>query len=109
MQAVNFSATIGERSDINSLFGPLLAGEEVERLPVNTTYPDILCPLVFKSRSQCRKAGHCAIPEGFTDLRIGKRGHRVTILKRVEITRETLKKQDEDYIWKRDVVGGRYK
>ncbi len=54
-----------------------------ERLPEDTTCPDLLVPLVFSSRSQCRKAGYDEIENGFTDVYVGKLKHRFTILKRI--------------------------
>lgn len=35
----------------------------------------------FESKSQARKAGWLEIPDGFTDLRIGKKKRRITIFK----------------------------
>lgn len=67
-------------SDIELFFYPK-SDEVVETLPETTTWPDLLVPQVFASRSQCRKAGYNEIPYGWTDTQIGKLHTRYCVLK----------------------------
>ena len=73
---------IGNISDKDKeLFFSPVNGDKFVKLDNSATWADILVPAVFKSRSQCRKAGFIEIDEGFTDILVGKKRVRVTILK----------------------------
>jgi len=70
--------------DQELMLGPYKVGDAVIRYKYQITYPELLKDLgFFKSTSQARKAGwgDKEIPQGFTDLRIGKKKRRLTILK----------------------------
>jgi len=83
MSPNEFNFTIGGMilaSDLDLFFGD---HETVVHLSDDTSWADILVGVgACSSKGQARRAGwDNAIPEGFTDTRIGKRKVRVTILK----------------------------
>lgn len=78
-----FNVLIGnwEESDKELFFGPL-TGQEIWVVPNHDSMPQLLKELeLFSSNSQARKAGwDGSVAHGFSDLTIGKKRTRVTIL-----------------------------
>jgi hypothetical protein len=77
---VNFIASDRE-TDKDLFFGPL-DGETFTRIEPTWNMSNIMAiSVVFPSSSQARKNGwNKAIPQGFTDLYVGKNKTRITIL-----------------------------
>lgn len=74
-----------EERDKELFFGPLTKDDSFQNMPANTTWGDILVPLgIFSSKSQARKNGFGDIDDGFTDIEIGKKRTRFTVLKIVK-------------------------
>ncbi len=74
-------------ADRELFFGPLTPSDAFVSMPEATTWPDLLVQFeFFPSKGQARKAGWpYRIPDGWTDVTIGKLKRRVCILK---ITKE---------------------
>jgi hypothetical protein len=77
-----------EEGDKELFFGPISEKDIFIEFPVSLRYPVLLRDLgIFQSSSQASNSGwNKEIPEGFTDMRIGKLRRRLTILK---ITKST--------------------
>jgi hypothetical protein len=70
-------------SDKELFFGPLEESDVWIKLSSDARWPDVMAAAgIFTSKSQARKNGWDKdIDEGFTDIRVGKLKHRVTVLK----------------------------
>jgi len=68
--------------DKDLFFGPIVSEDEFISLEDNWTMANIVCEAkIFPSLSQARKNGYDKkIPDGFTDIKIGKLKHRIVIL-----------------------------
>lgn len=73
-------------SFFGDMTGKLPEGETYGVLDENWRFPDLLVSLgIFPSKGQARKNGWDKdIPEGWTDITIGKLKHRICILKRTK-------------------------
>jgi hypothetical protein len=71
-----------EEQDKELFFGPLKENDKFQVMSNETIWADILVPLgIFSSRGQARKNGWFEIPNGFTNIKVGKKKHLITILK----------------------------
>lgn len=60
----------------------LFSGETSDALSETKNYPQLLSDLgIFKSKSQARQSGWNEIPEGWSDITVGKMKNRICIIK----------------------------
>ena len=86
-------------SDKEGFFGPLVPEDVFVIKPEETKWVDLLVEFgVFQSKSQARKASEqwaLPIPEGWTDVVVGKLKTRICILKISNFQNEKIEDYDE--------------
>ena len=86
MPTVDHIVLIGNgvlETDIDLFFGPLEGTEQIHRFGETVKYPEVFASIgIFSSRSDASRNGwNKEIPDGFSDLTIGKKRKTIGFLK----------------------------